>query len=138
MKYIPDGWEVDNHSISIVRYEYGLSKLETRWGTLTSPWILQPQPKCGFVIVGSKGNIASYDYEPTIRVQTEDQQEGYILGVDVAQAPKQDCLQYVIHCIENDLPIEGPLSPETARIGQQIVDTALLSIERGKAVPLVG
>lgn len=138
MASIPPGWEVDNHSISVVRYEHGLSKLETRWGTLTSPWIIQPQPKCGFIIVGTTGSIASYDYESTVRVQTEAQPDGYLVPVDVAAPPMQDCLQYVIHCIENDLPIEGPLSPETARIGQQIVDTALASIEQRRPVPLLG
>ena len=57
------GLEVDEHSVTVARYESGLSKFETRWGTFTDPWTLQPQPKCGFVIVGSKGTIASYDYE---------------------------------------------------------------------------
>ena len=51
-----------------------LSKFETRWGTFTDPWTLQPQPKCGFVIVGSEGTISSYDYEEVIRVQTRAQQ----------------------------------------------------------------
>jgi predicted dehydrogenase len=136
MDYVPEGWEVDNHSITLVRYAHGLSKLETRWGTFTSPWIMQPQPKCGFVIVGSKGTIASYDYETTIRVQTEVKPEGYTVPVDVAQAPMQDCVQYVIHCIENDLPIEGPLSPITSRIGQQIVDGAVRSVQEKRAIAI--
>ena len=38
----PAGLEVDEHSVSIARYEQGLSKFETRWGTFTDPWILQP------------------------------------------------------------------------------------------------
>ena len=134
--YIPDGWEVDNHSLSIVGYEHGLSKFETRWGTLTSPWIFQPQPKCGFVIVGSQGSISSYDYEATIRLQTEAEPDGREIPVDVAAPPFQDCVQYVIHCIENELPIEGPLSPKTARIGQQIVDAALLSVQENRTVSL--
>ena len=36
------------------RYARGLSKFETRWGTLTDPWTQQPQPKCGFVLVGAR------------------------------------------------------------------------------------
>ena len=44
------GLEVDEHSITIARYAHGLSKYETRWGTFTDPWTLQPQPKCGFVL----------------------------------------------------------------------------------------
>jgi glucose-fructose oxidoreductase len=64
---------VDQHSITIVRYDIansGLSKFETRWGTFTDPWTNQPQPKCGFVLVGRNGTISTYDYEKQIRVQT--------------------------------------------------------------------
>ena len=57
------GIEVDEHSVTVCRYGSGLSKFETRWGTFTDPWTLQPQPKCGFVIVGTDGTIASYDYD---------------------------------------------------------------------------
>ena len=32
------GIEVDQHSITVARYARGLSKFETRWGTLTDPW----------------------------------------------------------------------------------------------------
>ena len=39
--------------------------------------------------------------------------------------------------IDAGLPIEGPLSPAVARIGQQIIETAIRSIERGGTVPLV-
>jgi glucose-fructose oxidoreductase len=134
--HIPPGWEVDNHSIVIVQYEQGLSKFETRWGTLTSPWRHQPQPKCGFVVVGRTGNIASYDYETTVRVQTEDQPEGFTIPVDVAQPPHQNCVQYLIHCLESGEPIRGPLSVSTSRIGQQIVDTAVRSAQEKRVVKL--
>ncbi|MFO1065016.1 MAG: hypothetical protein U0892_14220 [Pirellulales bacterium] len=33
----------------------------------------------------------------------------------------------MIHSLETDTPIMGPLSPEISRVGQQIVDTAVLS-----------
>ena len=66
----PEGLEVDEHSITICRYKSGLSRMETRWGTFTDPWVTQPQPKCGFVIVGSDGTISSYDYEGHIGLQT--------------------------------------------------------------------
>jgi len=134
--YIPPGWEVDNHSLSIVRYEHGLSKFETRWGTFSSPWLQQPQPKCGFVVVGSRGNISSYDYEPAVRLQTGAEPEGRDIPVDVAEPPFQDPVQYLIHCLETGQPIEGPLSVTTARIGQQIVDAAVLSATENRTVKL--
>lgn len=134
----PAGLEVDEQSICIARYATGLSQFETRWGTFTDPWVHQPQPKCGFVIRGSGGTISSYDYAPTVRVQTEEVPEGEEVGVDVLEPPFANPVQYFIHCLENSLPVEGPLSPEMSRIGQQIVDSAVLSAREKRTVPLVG
>ena len=128
----PLGLEVNEHSITIARYATGLSKFETRWGTFTDPWTLQPQPKCGFVIVGTAGTISSYDYEPTVRVQTSQHPEGTVLPVDLLQAPMQNPIQNFIHNLQTGAPVHGPLSPVISRIGQQIVDTAILSAREGR------
>ncbi len=133
----PAGLEVDEHSIMVARYEQGLSKFETRWGTFTDPWILQPQPKCGFVIVGSDGTISSYDYEQVVRVQTREHPEGEVLPVDRLDPPRQNPIQYLIHCLESGEQVSGPLSPRISRIGQQMVDSAILSAREKRAVPLV-
>lgn len=137
MSFTPEGLEVDEHSVTVARYAHGLSKFETRWGTFSDPWTHQPQPKCGFVIVGKQGTIASYDYQTEITVQTQAQPEGINVAVDVVEAPNQNPIQYVIHCLENGLPIEGPLSPEVSRVGQQIVDTAFKSAKEGRTLPLL-
>ncbi len=134
----PPGLEVDEHSITVVRYATGLSKFETRWGTFTDPWTHQPQPKCGFVVVGTEGTLSSYDYEETVRIQTRDCPEGRDIPVDKLVPPYQNPVQYVIHCLETGKPLEGPLSPEVSRIGQQIVDSAVLSARERRTVPLVG
>ncbi len=134
----PAGLEVDEHSITVARYDTGLSKFETRWGTFTDPWITQPQPKCGFVIVGAKGTIASYDYASTVHVQTEACPEGKDMPVDKLKAPLDNPINYFINCLENNLQVDGPLSPEIARIGQQIVDTAFKSAELKRTLPLIG
>lgn len=131
------GLEVDLHSITIARYDTGLSKYETRWGTFSDPWTHQPQPKCGFVLVGEEGTIASYDYEETIRLQTHDQPQGLVMPVDKLKAPHQNPIQYLIHCIRSGEKISGPLAPDICRIGQQIIETAMKSIEQKKTVPLV-
>jgi len=135
---VPRGLEVDEHSVVVARYASGLSKFETRWGTFTDPWIRQPQPKCGFVLKGEDGTISSYDYEPTIRVQTRANLAGEDIAVDRLDAPRQNPIQYFVHCIREGLPIEGPLSPKIARIGQQIVDSAVLSARLRKTVKLIG
>jgi glucose-fructose oxidoreductase len=134
----PAGLEVDEHSVTICRYDVGLSKYETRWGTFTDPWTLQPQPKCGFVVVGTKGTISSYDYEPIIRVQTKDRPEAHEIPVDTLEAPRRNPIEYLIHCIETGEEVTGPLSPRLSRIGQQIVDSAVLSAREKRTVKLVG
>jgi predicted dehydrogenase len=133
----PQGLEVDEHSITVARYARGLSKFETRWGTFTDPWTHQPQPKCGFVVMGTFGTIASYDYESTIRVQNKEKPEGFDMPVDTLAAPFRNPIEYVLNCIDKDLPIEGPLSPEMCRTGQQIVDSAALSASEKRTVKLL-
>ncbi|MEW6073797.1 MAG: Gfo/Idh/MocA family oxidoreductase [Planctomycetota bacterium] len=133
----PAGLEVDEHSITIARYETGLCRFETRWGTFTDPWVHQPQPKCGFEINGTEGTITSYDYETAIRVQTRAHPEGRVLPVDVLAPPRQDPVQYVLHCLEHGARIEGPLSPALCRIGQRIVDSAVRAAREKRTVRLL-
>ena len=133
----PAGLEVDEHSIVVARYASGLSKFETRWGTFTDPWQLQPQPKCGFVIVGTAGTISSYDYETTIRIQTNEHPEGQVIPVDELHSPHQNPIQYFVHCLSTGEPVKGPLDPALCRIAQQIVDSAVLSAAEKRTVPLV-
>jgi predicted dehydrogenase len=133
----PKGLEVDEHSITIARYACGLSKFETRWGTFTDPWTIQPQPKCGFVLKGTDGTIGSFCHERTVRLQTREKPEGANLPVDRLQAPFQNPIQYFIDCLRRDRAPEGPLSPKISRIGQQIVDSAALSAKLKRTVKLV-
>ncbi len=133
----PQNIEVDEHSITVARYEQGLCKFETRWGTFTDPWTLQPQPQCGFIIVGREGTISSYDYEETIRVQTRECPAGEVRPVDALEKPAQNPVQYLIHCLETGAAIAGPLSPEMCRIGQQMVDTAVQSAKQKRTLPLI-
>lgn len=131
------GVPVDEQSVSIARYGDWLSTFHTRWGTFTSPWNHQPQPKCGFVLKGSDGTIANYDYEPTIRLQTRRKPEGVVFPADKPKKPRANPVQYFLHCLETGSPIEGPLSVKTARIGQQIVDTAARSAKLRKPLKLL-
>ncbi|MEM9480510.1 MAG: Gfo/Idh/MocA family oxidoreductase [Verrucomicrobiota bacterium] len=134
----PAGLEVDEHSITVARYDCGLSKFETRWGTFTDPWTLQPQPKCGFVLKGTEGTLSSYDAESSVRVQTRDCPEGREIPNDEFPPHEAAAIPWLLHRLENDLPIDGPLSVETSRIGQQIVDTAIASAREKRTVKLLG
>ncbi|MEM6690072.1 MAG: Gfo/Idh/MocA family oxidoreductase [Planctomycetota bacterium] len=133
----PPEVEVDEHSITLAKYASGLSKFETRWGTFTDPWTFQPQPKCGFVIRGTEGTISCYDYEKTVRVQTHDQPEGYDHPVEELPQGEANGIEYAISRITSEKPIDGPLSPDIARIGQQIIETAIRSAEQKATLSLV-
>ena len=134
----PAGLEVDEQSITIARYAEGLSKFETRWGTFTDPWTHQPQPKCGFVIKGTDGTISSYDCEPTVQMQTRANPVGEQIAADPLEFPNSNPVEYVLSKLESGEPIDGPLSVETSRIGQQIVDTAYQSAQEKRTMPLIG
>jgi len=132
----PAGLEVDEHSVTVCRYAHGLSTIQTRWGTFTDPWTHQPQPKCGFVICGTKGTISAYDYATHLRLQSPARPEGFEVPVDEVRAPFQNPIQYVLAVLGGAELERGPLHPEIARIGQQIVDSAARSAREKRTVPL--
>ena len=133
----PAGLEVDEQSVTVARYESGLSKFETRWGTFTDPWAHQPQPGCGFVLVGDKGTLSSYDYQTFITLQTEERPEPTRVPVDKLEPPFNNPIQYLIKCLDAGEEVDGPLSPRISRIGQQIIESAVLSIREKRTVALV-
>ncbi|MFT5466912.1 MAG: putative dehydrogenase [Verrucomicrobiales bacterium] len=131
----PAGLEVDEQSITVARYEFGLSKFETRWGTFSDPWTIQPQPRCGFVLKGTEGTISNYDYAPEVLVQTRANPEGESIAAPDLESPGSNPIEYFIDCLETGKPIEGPLSIEVSRIGQQIVDAAVRSAAEKRSLP---
>ncbi len=134
---IPEGIEVDEHAVAVIRYAFGLSKTETRWGTFTDPWTHQPQPHCGLVIKGTDGTIAITDYAEELRVQTRARPEGFLVPEDPLAFPNRDPIEHVIHHLETGAPLIGPLTLECSRIGQQIVDTAFQSAIERRTLKLI-
>ena len=131
------GIEVDQHSITVLRYARGLSKMETRWGTFTDPWTIQPQPKCGFVFVGTEGTLSSYDYDDHITVQTGARPEPHRIAADPLPAGQSNAIDYVLGCIARGEALAGPLDPTISLTGQRIVDTAAQSAREKRTLPLI-
>ena len=131
------GIEVDQHSITVCRYARGLSKFETRWGTFTDPWTHQPQPKCGFILVGSDGTIASSDYDDFVTLQTRAEPSVTAVPADELRAGERGPVEYFLARIDDGAPVAGPLDPGVSLIGQRIIDSALLSAASGRTVGLV-
>ncbi len=131
------GIEVDQHAIVVCRYATGLSKMETRWGTFTDPWVIQPQPKCGFILVGTEGTIASWDYADHVTVQTRANPEPHPVPADPLPPGGRNAIEYVLGCISRGEPLTGPLDPAVSLIGQRIVDTAAQSAFERRTLPLI-
>jgi glucose-fructose oxidoreductase len=132
----PKGLEVDEHSIVVARYTHGLSKFETRWGTFTDPWTIQPQPRCGFIIAGTEGTIASYDYDDYVTVQTRKKPAPYRIAAPGLSPPNQNAVQYFIDRLSKGKALDGPVSIRISRIGQEIVDAAVRSARLKRTVKL--
>jgi predicted dehydrogenase len=132
----PAGLEVDEHSIVVARYAHGLSKFETRWGTFTDPWTIQPQPRCGFIIAGTEGTVATYDYDDHVTVQTRRKPVPYRVAAPKMKAPNQNPVQYLLHCLDRGKALQGPVSIRISRIGQEIVDAAVRSAATKRTVKL--
>jgi glucose-fructose oxidoreductase len=131
------GIEVDQHAIAVCRYAHGLSKMETRWGTFTDPWTIQPQPKCGFVFMGTDGTISSYDYAPHVTVQTRARPEPHEVPADPLPEGRRNGIEYVLGCIARGEPIGGPLDPALCLTAQRIVDTAARSAAEKRTLELL-
>ena len=131
------GIEVDQHSITVLRYARGLSRMETRWGTFTDPWTIQPQPQCGFVFVGSDGTIQSRDYADHVTVQTRARPAPCLVPAEPLPKGRQNAIDHVLDCLAKGEPITGPLAPEVSLLGQRIVDSAALSAQLKRTVTLL-
>jgi predicted dehydrogenase len=132
-----EGIEVDQHSITVCRYARGLSRMETRWGTFTDPWMIQPQPRCGFVFVGAEGTIASWDYADHVTLQTRARPEPHPVPADPLPPGRRNAVEYVLGCIENGDALVGPLDPAVSLTGQRIVDTAARSAREKRTLRLL-
>ena len=53
------------------------------------------------------------------------------------QAPCRNPIENLIHHLETGAPLIGPLTLETSRLGQRIVDTASQSAQAGRSLPLL-
>ncbi len=131
------GIEVDQHSITVCRYASGLSRMETRWGTFTDPWTIQPQPHCGFSFVGTHGTMISRDYADHVTVQTRARPEPHPIAAEPLPEGRRNAIDYVLGCIARGEPVRGPLDPEVSLLGQRIVDSAARSAHEKRTVALL-
>jgi predicted dehydrogenase len=132
--HVAPGIEVDEQSVVVAAYATGLSSFQTRWGTFTDPWNHLTQPRTGFVVMGTLGTIASYDYDPHVTLQDADHLEGQVIPADTLTPQVSTGLAAVLHHLETGAPLDAPISTAIGRTGQLMVDAAVLSAESGRRV----
>ena len=136
--YVPEDREVDLHSTTVCRYDAGLSTLQTSLGMFSHPWSHDATPSKGYDVVGTGGTITTRQHDAPIRVQTEERPEGFVVDPDPLEPPRENLVQYLVHCLERDEPLEGPTDPEFCREAQRIIETAQRSADDdGQELPLV-
>jgi glucose-fructose oxidoreductase len=99
--------------------------------------VIQPQPKCGFILVGTEGTIASWDYADHVTVQTRANPNPHAIPADPLPAGGRNAIEYVLGCISRGEPLTGPLDPVVSLIGQRIVDTAARSAREKRSLQLL-
>ena len=67
---------------------------------------------------------------------TREHEEGIVVDVPEPPAELRSATAYFLHCIANDLPVEGICSPEVGRDAQEILEAGLLSATHGEAISL--
>lgn len=135
-RFLPTGLPVDEQSVTIGEFPTGLSTYQCRWGTFTDPWSIQPQPFCGFVIVGTDGTLTSRDFAPAVLAQTHEHPEPFEIPIDEATPETLNAMSYILHCREHGEDPDGPLTTKVALKGQLIVDKARESMDTGSRVEL--
>ncbi len=133
--HIADGLKVDEQSVVIAHYADGLSVFETRWGTHTDPWTLQPDPRCGFVINGSEGSISSWDYDTEVTLHRGGAAER--VPNDEIPAQERNALANLIAHLEDDRPLDGPMTAEISAAAQRITECAIQSARTGRTVSVM-
>jgi glucose-fructose oxidoreductase len=132
------GIEVDQHSITVCRYARGLSKMETRWGTFTDPWTIQPQPEVRA--------SCSWGRTARSRAGTTTPMSPCRRGRGPSRTPyrwtacrrgRRTPVEYVLGLLERGERPEGCLDPELCLTAQRIVDTAAQSAREKRTLELL-
>jgi glucose-fructose oxidoreductase len=136
-RFVPDDADVDTRSVTSLVYDDGrFSTYETTWERHSEYLGDSPDPKGGYVVVGTEGTLSTQGVDG-IRVQNEEFPEGTVLEPAPVEYPHENVVQYLIHCLETGEPLAGPTDPATSRTAQRVLETARRSAEAGERLSLV-
>jgi hypothetical protein len=59
-----------------------------------------------------------------------------VMQAPPTEYPRRSAPEYLIHCLENGLPIEGYCSPQVSRDAQEILEAGLRAANTGQTQPI--
>lgn len=128
---VKDYITLDDNAIIVMQYPRAMAVTEASWtqiGHLTS---------YETVIYGTEGTLFVERYGGgRVLMATREHDDGIEMAVPEPADHLRSGSAYFLHCIANDLPIEGICSAEVGRDAQEILEAGLLSSTYGEAVSL--
>lgn len=121
----------DDNAIIIAKYPHGFGVCEASW--------TQPVGYAGTnpVVYGSEGSLGIHHDQ--VLIQRPGKPEEAITPPPTVY-PRRSGPEYMIHCLENGLPIEGFCSPEASLTAQTILEAGLRAANTGQTqtMPIQG
>ncbi len=127
--YVPD-----DNSVVTLEYRKALGVIETTWSQVAAP----PFPYIAFY--GTKGAVGVVGDK--VHLWTSNKKNIWAPSDVKEITPKplpvgqRSALEYMVWCLKNDKPVEGPTNPENSRDAQEVIEAAILSVKSGRRVKL--
>ncbi len=120
---------LEDNAVILMQWPRAMAISEASWsqiGDLTS---------YETIIYGSEGTLF---VERSGRLLLATREHGEGVAVDVPEPPSEaaSASAYFLHCIANDLPVEGICNPAVGRDAQEILEAGLLSATYGETMSL--
>lgn len=120
---------LEDNAVILMQWPRAMAVSEASWtqiGHLTS---------YETVIYGSEGTLFA-ERSGRLLLATREHDEGIVIDLPQSPAELRSATAYFLHCIANDLPVEGICSPDVGRDAQEILEAGLLSATYGEAMSL--
>jgi len=122
---------LEDNAVIVMQWPRAIAVTEASWtqiGHLTS-YFAAIYGSDGTLVVepGSKGRLL---------LATREDEDGSPVALPTLPEERRSATNYFLHCITQDLPIEGICSAEVSRDAQEILEAALLSATNGEATSL--
>jgi predicted dehydrogenase len=130
--YLPP--DVEDNAVVTLRFKSGvLAVIDSKWGQIGPLPYRSSYHGTEGTILTSRGGLSLYS-----RTAMPADLQGWV-EVPVARGARADIgtePEYFVHCLLEDRPVEGPVSPRGARATQEVIEAAYRSAETGQVIRL--